>query len=71
MFNNVIIVIGFCLIEILGFKFGGCVLDFIGGLVLKEVFKKFVIIGGGVIGVELGGVYVNLGVEVMIFEGLL
>lgn len=46
-------------------------LDFIGGLNLKEVFKKFVIIGGGVIGVELGGVYVNLGLEVIILEGSL
>ena len=31
--------------------------------------KKFVIIGGGVIGAELGGAYANLGAEVTILEG--
>ena len=31
--------------------------------------KKFVIIGGGVIGAELGGAYANLGSEVTILEG--
>ncbi|HFP5762105.1 TPA: FAD-dependent oxidoreductase, partial [Enterococcus faecium] len=51
------------------FKFGGRVLDSTGGLALKEVPKKFVIIGGGVIGAELGGAYANLGAEVTILEG--
>ena len=44
-------------------------LDSTGGLALKEVPKKFVIIGGGVIGAELGGAYANLGAEVTILEG--
>lgn len=44
-------------------------LDSTGGLNLKEVPKKFVIIGGGVIGAELGGAYANLGSEVTILEG--
>ena len=48
---------------------GGRVLDSTGGLNLKEVPKKFVIIGGGVIGAELGGAYANLGSEVTILEG--
>ena len=56
-------------IEIPGFKFKGRVIDSTGGLNLKEVPKKLVIIGGGVIGAELGGAYANLGAEVTILEG--
>ena len=68
-FNNAIVATGSRPIEIPGFKFGGRVLDSTGGLNLKEVPKKFVIIGGGVIGAELGGAYANLGSEVTILEG--
>lgn len=68
-FNNAIIATGSRPIEIKGFKFGGRVLDSTGGLNLKEVPKKFVIIGGGVIGAELGSAYANLGAEVTILEG--
>lgn len=66
-----IIVIGLWLVEILGFKFSGWVVDLMGGLNLFEVFKELVVIGGGYIGFELVGVYVNFGVYVMIFEGIL
>ncbi|MGX7200080.1 dihydrolipoyl dehydrogenase [Enterococcus nangangensis] len=68
-FNNAIIATGSRPIEIKGFKFGGRILDSTGGLNLPEVPKKFVIIGGGVIGAELGGAYANLGSEVTILEG--
>ncbi len=68
-FNNAIIATGSRPIEIKGFKFGGRVLDSTGGLNLTEVPKKFVIVGGGVIGAELGGAYANLGAEVTILEG--
>ena len=68
-FNNAIIATGSRPIEIPGFKFGGRVLDSTGGLALKEVPKKFVVIGGGVIGSELGAAYANLGAEVTILEG--
>lgn len=68
-FNNAIVATGSRPIEIKGFKFGGRVLDSTGGLNLKEVPKKFVIIGGGVIGAELGGAYANLGANVTILEG--
>lgn len=68
-FNNAIVATGSRPIEIKGFKFGGRVLDSTGGLNLSEVPKKFVIIGGGVIGAELGGAYANLGSEVTILEG--
>ncbi|WP_313470006.1 dihydrolipoyl dehydrogenase [Carnobacterium sp.] len=68
-FNNAIIATGIRPIEIKGFKFGKRVIDSTGGLALKEVPKKLVIIGGGIIGTELGGAYANLGAEVTILEG--
>lgn len=68
MFKNVVFVIGFILIEILGFKYFKCVINFIGVLSLFEIFKKFVVIGGGYIGMELGIVYVNFGIEVIVVE---
>ncbi|WP_071130932.1 dihydrolipoyl dehydrogenase [Enterococcus timonensis] len=68
-FNNAIVATGSRPIEIKGFPFGPRVLDSTGGLGLPEVPKKFVIIGGGVIGTELGGAYANLGSEVTILEG--
>ena len=68
-YNNAIVATGSRPIEIKGFKFGKRVLDSTGGLNLPEVPKKFVIIGGGVIGTELGAAYANLGAEVTILEG--
>ncbi|MDX1651042.1 MAG: dihydrolipoyl dehydrogenase [Brumimicrobium sp.] len=37
-------------------------------LVLKEIPKKMVVIGGGIIGLELGSVYARLGTEVEVVE---
>ncbi|MGO3780284.1 MAG: dihydrolipoyl dehydrogenase [Enterococcus viikkiensis] len=68
-FNNAIVATGSRPIEIPGFKFGGRILDSTGGLALEQVPEKFVIIGGGVIGAELGSAYANLGAEVTIVEG--
>jgi dihydrolipoamide dehydrogenase len=39
-----------------------------GALSLKEVPKKLVIVGGGVIGLELGSVYLRLGAQVDVVE---
>jgi len=41
-----------------------------GALELKEVPKKMVVVGGGVIGLELGSVYGRLGAEVTVVEFL-
>lgn len=68
-FNNAIIATGSRPIEIGGFKFGKRVIDSTGALGLKEVPSKLVVIGGGVIGSELGMAYANLGSEVTILEG--
>ncbi len=68
-FKNAIVATGSRPIEIKGFKFGGRIIDSTGGLNLKEVPKKLVIVGGGVVGTELGTAYANLGAEVTILEG--
>ena len=39
-----------------------------GALSLKEIPKKMVVIGGGVIGLELGSVYARLGSEVHVIQ---
>lgn len=69
-FKNAIIATGSSPIEIKGFKFGGRVVDSTGGLNLKAVPKKLVVVGGGYVGSELAGAYANLGAEVTILEGM-
>jgi len=44
------------------------VLSSTGALALKEVPKKMVVVGAGVIGLELGSVYRRLGTEVVVVE---
>lgn len=68
-FNNAIIATGSTPIEIKGFKFGGRVVDSTGALNFKEVPKKMIVIGGGVVGTELGMAYAHFGTEVTILEG--
>ncbi|WP_367301020.1 dihydrolipoyl dehydrogenase [Leuconostoc carnosum] len=69
-FNNAIIATGSRPVEIPGFVFSGRIIDSTGALSLQEIPKKLIIVGGGVIGSELGGVYANLGTQVTIVEGL-
>ncbi|MGO4165528.1 dihydrolipoyl dehydrogenase [Novosphingobium sp. YAF33] len=49
---------------------GGVVVDSTGALELTAVPKKMVVIGGGVIGLELGSVWRRLGAEVTVVEFL-
>ncbi|MDR2661061.1 MAG: dihydrolipoyl dehydrogenase, partial [Lactobacillaceae bacterium] len=69
-FNNAIIATGSSPIEIPTLAFGGRVIDSTGTLNLPEIPKKLIIVGGGVIGSELGGAYQNLGSQVTIIEGM-
>lgn len=39
-----------------------------GALSLPKIPKKMIVIGGGVIGLELGSVYNRLGTEVIVIE---
>jgi len=49
---------------------GGRIVDSTGALDLKEVPKKMVVIGAGVIGLEMGSVWRRLGAEVTVVEFL-
>ncbi|QGQ47009.1 dihydrolipoyl dehydrogenase [Metabacillus sediminilitoris] len=67
-FKNVIIATGSRPVEIPVFKYSKRVIDSTGALNLQEIPKKLVVIGGGVIGIELGSVYANFGTEVTFIE---
>ncbi len=49
---------------------GGVVVDSTGALTLKSVPKRLIVVGGGVIGLELGSVWSRLGAEVTVLEYL-
>ncbi len=68
-FKNAIIATGSRPIELPTFKYSKRVLSSTGALNLQEVPNKIVVIGGGVIGVELGTAYANFGSQVTILEG--
>ncbi|MBN8199413.1 MULTISPECIES: dihydrolipoyl dehydrogenase [Bacillaceae] len=68
-FKNAIIATGSRPIELPAFKFSKRVLDSTGALALQEIPEKIVVIGGGVIGIELGGAYANFGSQVTVLEG--
>ncbi|MBP1040878.1 dihydrolipoyl dehydrogenase [Vagococcus sp. BWB3-3] len=68
-FKQAIIATGSRPLSLKGFPFGPRILDSTGALNLSGIPKKLVIIGGGVIGAELGSAYANLGSEVTILEG--
>ncbi|WP_255260285.1 dihydrolipoyl dehydrogenase [Bacillus cereus] len=68
-FKNAIIATGSRPVEIPGFNYTKRVINSTGALNLPELPRKLVIIGGGVIGVELGTAYTNFGTKVTILEG--
>jgi dihydrolipoamide dehydrogenase len=49
---------------------GGKIIDSTGALMLKDVPKSMVLVGGGVIGLEMGSVYSRLGSKVTCVEFL-
>ena len=68
-FKNAIIATGSSPIEIPAFKYSKRVINSTGALALEEVPASLVVIGGGVIGIELGGAYANMGTKLTILEG--
>jgi dihydrolipoamide dehydrogenase len=67
--KNIVIATGSTTVEIPSFKFDGK--QIIGakeGVSLQSVPKRLLVIGGGVIGLELGGVYQRLGSELTVVE---
>lgn len=67
-FKNAIIATGSRPVEIPTFKFTKRVINSTDALSLPEIPGKFVVIGGGYIGTELGSAYANLGSQVIIIE---
>ncbi|WP_071395487.1 dihydrolipoyl dehydrogenase [Bacillus tuaregi] len=68
-FKNAIIATGSRPIELPAFKYSKRILNSTGALALDEIPEKIVVIGGGVIGLELGGAYANFGTQVTVIEG--
>ena len=68
-FDHLILATGASVIEIPGFPFSDALIDYAKDAVnYEQVPANFVIIGGGVIGCELGMVYAKLGAKVTIVE---
>lgn len=68
-FEHAIIATGSTPVEIPSLAYGTRIIDSTGALNLPEIPKSLVIVGGGVIGCELGTAYAHLGSEVTILEG--
>ncbi|AZV42106.1 dihydrolipoyl dehydrogenase [Peribacillus asahii] len=68
-FKHAIIATGSTPVEIPAFKYSKRVINSTGALSLEEVPSSLVVIGGGVIGVELGSAYANMGTKLTILEG--
>jgi dihydrolipoamide dehydrogenase len=69
--DNIIIATGSRPIEIPGFKFDGKrIVDSTGALDFTAVPERFIVIGGGYIGLEIGTLYAKLGSKVTVVEAL-
>ncbi|MBW1880577.1 MAG: dihydrolipoyl dehydrogenase, partial [Deltaproteobacteria bacterium] len=69
--EHIVLATGSSPIEIPGFPFSDeRVLDSTGALALTSIPDKLVVIGGGYIGLELGGMYARLGTKVTVVEML-
>ncbi|MFT6146689.1 MAG: dihydrolipoamide dehydrogenase [Myxococcota bacterium] len=67
--EHIVIATGSSPIQIPGFEFADeRILDSTGALELDEIPKRMVVIGGGYIGLEMGGMFSKLGTEVTIVE---
>ncbi len=69
--DHIILATGSRPIEIPGFKFDGQrIVDSTGALDFAAVPERFVVIGGGYIGIEIGTLYAKLGSKVTVVEAL-
>jgi dihydrolipoamide dehydrogenase len=69
--DNIIIATGSRPIEIPGFKFDGKrIVDSTGALDFTTVPERFIVVGGGYIGLEIGTLYAKLGSKVTVVEAL-
>lgn len=70
IFEKVIIVVGFELVSFLFIFEDDCVIDLIGVLEMKDILEKMLVLGGGIIGLEMGIVYEVLGLKIDVVEFL-
>ncbi|HVR00515.1 MAG TPA: FAD-dependent oxidoreductase, partial [Polyangia bacterium] len=69
--GHIVIATGSRPIEIPGFKFDGQrIVDSTGALDFSVVPERFVVVGGGYIGIEIGTLYAKLGSKVTVVEAL-
>ena len=69
--DNIILATGSRPIEIPGFKFdGNRIVDSTGALAFDQIPGRFVVIGGGYIGIEMATLYAKLGARVTVVEAL-
>jgi dihydrolipoamide dehydrogenase len=69
--DHIVIATGSRPIEIPGFKFDGArIVDSTGALDFAAVPERFIVVGGGYIGIEIGTLYAKLGSKVTIVEAL-
>jgi dihydrolipoamide dehydrogenase len=69
--DHIVVATGSRPIEIPGFKFdGGRIVDSTGALDFAAVPERFIVIGGGYIGIEIGTLYAKLGSKVTVVEAL-
>jgi dihydrolipoamide dehydrogenase len=69
--DHIVVATGSRPIEIPGFKFdGNRIVDSTGALDFATVPERFIVIGGGYIGIEIGTLYAKLGSKVTVVEAL-
>ncbi len=68
--EKIIIATGSAPVELPFLPFGGNVISSTGALALRDVPERFVIIGGGYIGLELGTAFAKLGAQVTVVEAM-
>ncbi len=69
--DNIVLATGSRPIEIPGFKFDGkLIVDSTGALDFAQVPERFLVVGGGYIGIEIGTLYAKLGAKVTVVEAL-
>jgi dihydrolipoamide dehydrogenase len=69
--KGIVVATGSSTIEIAGFKFDGKrIIGAKEGVSLREIPRRLIVIGGGIIGMELGGAYQRFGTELTVVEAL-
>ncbi len=68
-FRNAIVATGSSPIDLPFLKFSDRIIDSTNALNLTKIPRSLIVVGGGVIGIELAGAYANFGSKVTILEG--